>query len=101
MPYIQHASRPGALREGRQVRNASYEADTSANWVGEVDAIEAGDTEITEDQYKAALATNEQHNGAIPEPKPTPPLLVAKADLTELRAATTIAQLKTALEALL
>lgn len=56
------------LGEGRTVRNISYRADTRSDWVGETDAIEDGDIEITKAEYDATVTANNAYNGTLPPP---------------------------------
>jgi len=93
MPYITLPAKP---LEGRDASGASYESDTLGNFVAWVDEAMPGDVEITEKQYRAAIAANDAHDAALPAPEPPP----ARKTREELRAAvedaTTLAQLKVA-----
>ena len=73
MPFITFPSFPETLGEGRSAWGVSAESDTHANWVAEVEAVMPGETEITQQQYDAAVAANAAHNAAIPPPPPPPP----------------------------
>lgn len=84
MPFIQLPKAPDSLGEGRQARGVSYQADSGAGWVAEVDEVGPGEKEISEQVYRAALVANEAHNDALPEPEPPAAspfaAILAKAD---------------------
>jgi len=73
MAYIRYAAAPDSIGVGRQARHVSYEEDTGASWVAEVDEVRAGEEEITAGDYFIAVETNRLHNATIPAPEPAAP----------------------------
>lgn len=89
MPFIRYDQQPLALEQGRTATGVSYEDDTLASWVAEVDAVLTGEREITKEDYAAAAKANAEHNAAIPapvvEPAPPSPKDIARAAITAAR----------------
>lgn len=75
MPYIMFAQFPETIGVGRTATNVSYRLDGS-HWVGDVDAVLAGEQEVDEATYYAMLKENaawdKAHPPVEPEPEPQP-----------------------------
>ena len=72
MTYIKRTDGLGATTAGRACLSVSSRIDGGVT-VAEVEAVKAGDVELTASQYETELAAIASYNAANPAPPPPPP----------------------------
>ena len=104
MPYISFATQPQTIGVGRSARHVSFKNDTGSDWVGEVDEVLAGETEISEAAFTSRKGANDTYNAALPAPPlvvpPTPPvqMLVEKVAAIDTSKVVDVATAKAVIE---